>query len=417
MKKIGLALLCLLIACSVSAMVLFGIWNQYNPTAIIGSSIQTEKTDLKEVTKQWFDDFFKQYESLFVPFEFRIKEKRVKTIAVLNKEEGFVQLDYEFKPASDNPYVTSYYTATLQENGWYVAQVVLQLEKTSIGYTMKNKMSPVQYQIQTDPSLREPPTTHYAMDDKKETYAFSQNQLYVTYDAGKSFTEVPVPYEDIAGTNNSTYNELLPAHGYIVSRDFTAFVCYDETGSYLLYSKDMGKTWEKSRIISRTYRGDYLYLSKTENSCYITLATDRSLGHEYYSTFKSDDLKNWKQLIGEALNEKRDIIFISDGTAYVSAGTDEQGNPLVYYTEDDGNTYTTLTIPAHEVKILGSSFKPFVHMEYVYRKKGTTYMIVAQGTDADYMKDGALVKGRYKSKDGITFTFDKEINDSPTLAG
>lgn len=417
MKKIGLALLCLLLACGVSAMVLFGIWNQYNPTAIIGSSIQTEKTDLKEVTEQWFDDFFKQYEGLFVPFEFRIKEKRVKTIAVLNKEEGFVQLDYEFKPASDNPYVTSYYTATLQVNGWYVAQVVLQLEKTSIGYTMKNKMSPVQYQIQTDPSLREPPTTHYAMDDKKETYAFSQNQLYVTYDAGKSFTEVPVPYEDIAGTNNSTYNELLPAHGYIVSRDFTAFVCYDDTGSYLQYSKDMGKTWKKSRIISRTYRGDYLYLSKTENSCYITLATDRSLGHEYYSTFKSDDLKNWKQLIGEALNEKRDIIFISDGTAYVSAGTDEQGNPLVYYTEDDGNTYTTLTIPAHEVKILGSSFKPFVHMEYVYQKKGTTYMIVAQGTDADYMKDGALVKGRYKSKDGITFTFDKEINDSPTLAG
>jgi hypothetical protein len=417
MKKIGLALLCLLLACGVSAMVLFGIWNQYNPTAIIGSSVRTEKTDLKEVTEQWFDDFFKQYEGLFVPFEFRIKEKRVKTIAVLNKEDGFVQLDYEFKPASDNPYVTSYYTATLQENGWHVAQVVLQLEKTLNGYTVKNKMSPVQYQIQTDPSLREPPTTHYAMDDKKETYAFSQNQLYVTYDAGKSFTEVPVPYEDIAGTNNSTYNELLPAHGYIVSRDFTAFVCYDDTGSYLLYSKDMGKTWKKSRILPVSYRGDSLYLSKTESSCYITLATDRSLGHEYYSTYKSTDLKTWDYLKGEVLTEKRDVVFISDGTAYVSAGTDEQGNPLVYYTEDDGNTYTTLTIPAHEVKILGSSFKPFVHMEYVYQKKGTTYMIVAQGTDADYMKDGALVKGRYKSKDGITFTFDKEINDSPTLAG
>ena len=346
MKKIGLALLCLLLACGVSAIVLFGIWNQYNPTAIIGSSIQTENTDVKEVTEQWFDEFFKQYEGPFVPFEFRIRDKRVKTIEVLNKEEGFVQLDYEFRPASDNPYVTSYYTAALQENGWYVAQVVLQLEKTLNGYTVKNKMSPVQYQIQTDPSLRKPPTTHYAMADRKETYAFSQNQLYVTYDAGKSFTEVPVPYEDIAGTNNSTYNELLPAHGYIVSRDFTAFVCYDETGSYLQYSEDMGKTWEKSRIISRTYRGDTLYLSKTENSCYITL-----------------------------------------------------------------------TIPAHEVEILGSSFKPFVQMEYVYQEKGITYMIVAQGTDGDYIKNNALVKGRYKSKDGINFTFDKEISDSPTLAG
>lgn len=92
----------------------------------------------------------------------------------------------------------------------------------------------------------------------------------------------------------------------------------------------MGKTWEKSRIISRTYRGDTLYLSKTENSCYITLATDRSLGHEYYSTFKSSDLKTWKQLSGKVLNEKRDIIFLSDETAYIGAGTDEQGNPLVY---------------------------------------------------------------------------------------
>ena len=31
MKKIGLVLLCLLMACGVSAMVLYGIWNQYNP--------------------------------------------------------------------------------------------------------------------------------------------------------------------------------------------------------------------------------------------------------------------------------------------------------------------------------------------------------------------------------------------------
>ena len=106
------------------------------------------------------------------------------------------------------------------------------------------------------------------------------------------------------------------------------------------------------------------------------------------------------------MNEKRDIIFLSDETAYIGAGTDEQGNPLVYYTKDDGNTYTTLTIPAHEVEILGSSFKPFVQMEYVYQEKGITYMIVAQGTDGDY-----------KSKDGINFTFDKEISDSPTLAG
>ena len=90
MKKIGLALLCLLMACGVSAMVLYGIWNQYNPTAIIGSSIQTENTDVKEVTEQWFDEFFKQYEGPFVPFEFRIYcKKQNVTGAVSNPDRSF----------------------------------------------------------------------------------------------------------------------------------------------------------------------------------------------------------------------------------------------------------------------------------------------------------------------------------------
>ena len=77
MKKIGLALLCLLMACGVSAMVLYGIWNQYNPTAIIGSSNTNGNNGCKEVTEQWFDEFFKQYEGPFVPFEFRIRDKKV----------------------------------------------------------------------------------------------------------------------------------------------------------------------------------------------------------------------------------------------------------------------------------------------------------------------------------------------------
>ena len=118
------------------------------------------------------------------------------------------------------------------------------------------------------------------MADEKETYVFHDSTLYVTYDKGTTLLEVPVPYKDIAGTNNELYNELLPAHGYIVTKAFTAFICYDDDGSYMLYSKDAGKNWNKSRILPTSYRGETLYLSKTENSCYITIATDRSLGHE-----------------------------------------------------------------------------------------------------------------------------------------
>ncbi|EFP62692.1 hypothetical protein MKA46_16815 [[Clostridium] innocuum] len=128
MKKVGLTLLCLLLACGVNAMILFSVWNQFQPKAIIGSSIQTTKTDLKEITTEWFHDFFKQYEGITVPFAYRIKDKRIKSIEVLNKD-GYVQLDYEYQPVSTNIYIGAYYNATLQENGWYLSQLVLKMIK------------------------------------------------------------------------------------------------------------------------------------------------------------------------------------------------------------------------------------------------------------------------------------------------
>ena len=416
MKKVGLALLCLLLACGVNAMILFSVWNQFQPKAIIGSSIQTTKTDLKEITTEWFHDFFKQYEGITVPFAYRIKDKRIRSIEVLNKD-GYVQLDYEYQPVSTNIYIGAYYNATLQENGWYLSQLVLKIDKTAHGYKISDKMSPVQYQIKVDHTLRDPHTIQYAMADEKETYVFHDSKLYVTYDKGTTLLEVPVPYKDIAGTNNALYNELLPAHGYIVTKAFTAFICYDDDGSYLLYSKDAGKNWNKSRILPTSYRGETLYLSKTENSCYITIATDRSLGHEYYSTYKSTDLKTWSYLDGEAFQEKKNVSFVSDGTAYIGAGTDQNQNPLVYYTNDDGKTYTTLTLPAYETEYVNNKIKPFILMEYAYRKKGKTYMVVGQGNDGDYMRNNIRYKGLYESDDGITFRFKKEIDDSPKLAG
>ena len=131
-------------------------------------------------------------------------------------------------------------------------------------------MSPVQYQIQTDPSPRKPPTTHYAMADRKETYAFSKSAVCHLWCREKLYRGSGTLWGDIAGTNNSTYNELLPAHGYIVSRDFTAFVCYDETGKLSAirwrYGKDMGK---KAELFQEPIAEIRFICQKTENSCYI----------------------------------------------------------------------------------------------------------------------------------------------------
>lgn len=418
MKKVILTLLAIGIGCGISAGVLIVSWKRYVPTAIVQSDVQTTSSDLKTITQDWFDDFFKQYKGIFVPFSYRLQDTKIKQITVLNPTERYVQLDYLIKPASANASLLAYYGALPQEKGWYMAQVVLQWDRQNDRYVVSNKMSPVQYQIMSDPTLREPTTTHYAMPDKKETYVFDKQQLYVTYDKGANLIKVPVPYEDIAGTNNGTYNELLPNRGYVVSKAFTGFVCYDDVGSYLYYSKDMGKTWKKSRIVGVPYRSETIHMTKTETSCYITLAVDRSLGHEYYGTFKSSDLKNWKQLSGQYF-DKENVSFVADGVAYINGGHDENGDPIMYLTQDDGASFTTLHIPPHKVKLEGlkTTIEPFVDMEYAYKKDDKTYLVIGQGSDGDYAKNKKLMKGLYVSENGIDFTFEKEIDETPTLAG
>lgn len=417
MKKAGIAVLCLCITCGAIGLILFNVWYKFAPTPIKGSWIQTTETDLSKVITIWFDDFFDQYEGIQVPFDFRIKDREIKEIAVLDQENAYVQLDYLFKPVSQNNNVIAYYGGIAQGDGWYSSQIVVQLRKTSEGFIIGNKLTPAGYQIMSDPSLQVPQTPQYAMADEEETYVFQKQKLYVTYDKGATLTQVPVPYEDIAGTNGSSYNELLPAHGFIVSKTFTAFVCYDDTGSYLLYSEDQGVSWNTSRILPVTYRGDSLYLSKTNQGCYITLATDRSLGHEYYSTYQSSDLEQWEYLSGDVLTEKQKVIFLDNGVGYIHAGHDENRNALVYYTKDNGATYTTLVIPAYETTFVGSTIKPFIDMEDVYQENGKTYMVIGQGSQGDYAQNKVLVKGLYESIDGVSFQFVKEIDDSPTLAG
>ena len=418
MKKWMIALLAFVLSCGIMAGVLLISWKNFTPQAIAGSWIQTTETNLKKVSEEWFDEFFQQYEGVLVPFDYRINDKKIDTIEILDQSQGYVQLDYSIRFASANNTSISYYGAVPQQDDWYSAQVVLKLAAEGDGYRITQKLSPVQYQIKSDSSLNESqPTTQYAMSDQEETYFFQQQKLYVTYDHGATSKEVPLPYEDIAGTNNGLYNEVLPSHGYLVSKAWTGFVAYDTSGSYLIYSKDQGATWNRLYILDKNYRGDSLYLSYTNTGCYVTLATDRSLGHEYYATFYTEDFKSWKQMDSEMLQGKEHPVFLDDGIVYAEAGYDEQRNACFYYSEDSGKTYQKYTVEDYSVEILGKESHPFIEMEYVYKKDGVTYMIIGQGPEGDYAVDRVIVKGLYRSQDGIHFTFEKNIDDSLTLAG
>ena len=53
----------------------------------------------------------------------------------------------------------------------------------------------------------------------------------------------------------------------------------------------------------------------------------------------------------------------------------------------------------------------------MYEENGITYMVIGQGDDGDYAKDGKIIKALFRSEDGEIFTFAEEIMDSVELAG
>ena len=87
-------------------------------------------------------------------------------------------------------------------------------------------------------------------------------------------------------------------------------------------------------------------------------------------------------------------------------------------TQDGGETFQDITIPEAE-EITGElGFDPFDTVEKMYEKDGILYVVMGQGDDGDYMKDGKLAEALYRSEDGVNFTFVEEIaDDTPEQAG
>ena len=139
--------------------------------------------------------------------------------------------------------------------------MVIRWEKSGDStYTIAEKLRPVQYQIRT-PEFQEerntPQTEHFQMrTDEQMTYYIKNEVLYVTYDGGENFVEVPDGYEKVCTMANGSYNELLPYNSYLVTEEFTAFVTHNS----LLYSTDKGETWKESQIYAGHIGRMYMYL-------------------------------------------------------------------------------------------------------------------------------------------------------------
>ena len=87
-------------------------------------------------------------------------------------------------------------------------------------------------------------------------------------------------------------------------------------------------------------------------------------------------------------------------------------------TLDGGETFQDIVVPEAE-EITGElGFDPFDTVEKMYEKDGALYLVMGQGDDGDYMKDGKLSEALYRSEDGVNFSFVEETaDDTPEQAG
>lgn len=393
-------------------------WNGFTPDEIAGDYVEEHagsNMDMTKATQEWFEKYIDQKKGWTVPYEYRIWDAWIESTEVL--EENYIQVNYAVCPVSGNGQImVNLELSGTGEGNVYQGQQVLKWKHSGSRWQIEENMRPVQYQLQT-PELQEeihkPQTQHYKMQtDKAMTYFVENDALYVTYDSGQSSCEVPDGYEKICKNGNETYDELLPDNSYVISKEFTAFAAYEDEGVYLLYSQDSGNTWLESKI-SNGYKAN-TFLSKTADKCYVTFAVDRALGSDYYATFQSDDLQTWSSVsIGNTIGLNLTCSFWRDGgIGYYSGGED-----FIYMTKDNGAGFEEKKFPAAQQVVDELGYNPFDTLEEMYEENGIVYMIIGQGDDGDYSKEGKMMKALYQSQDGENFTFVREIADTVEQAG
>lgn len=445
MKK-KLVLVRVLGICAALALALgiqWGVWQQYQSPTIVGTVIKDNSSDLESITLEWFKSYTDELTGLNVPFEFRIHAVGIDSSELL--QDNFVQLNYHFSTFKKNPQLPEdfdYYQTEPQSQTYYEGQMVIQWQKSLGGWQILDTMRPAEYQIRFSPEIQaereQPETIHYKMTTYNSTpYYVKDETLYVTYDSGTTYLEVPDGYETICKNNNGSYSELLPMNSYVITPEFTAFLIYKEVGSlgydsatYLLYSTDAGTTWEESLVYPGGYKANS-FVSQTENGCYVTFAVDRALGSDYYATYYSQDLETWEAIDTPAHDRNYTCVFWpEDGVGYYSGGTitfistaedgtttEETLSNVFYRTTDNGKTYDSLQFQEAQEVLDDLGFFPFDTLEAMYQEDGILYMVVGQGDDGDYTQDGKMIQAMYQSEDGENFTFVETFTEHTVLAG
>lgn len=279
-------------------------------------------------------------------------------------------------------------------------------------------MSGIYNEEKDDPVIREEAsfipqkdTPKNLFADEAIDYALNQEKLYITFNKGEDWAEVPIKPQMII-SDQGYDNDELPAGSYLLTEERVAFLSSVGRGDVteqlqLIYSVDQGKTWKKSEVDESYYVNRFRKIDFLDDQFgYIITTGEKIVAQEMVFVYiTTDGGQSWKPATDEQLFTRliTEGGFINTETGFLSMSGINPSEPELMVTHNTGKTWQQAVIEVPE-----EYREIFVQAEMPYKEDDHLAVLVNQGPNGDYK--GAKVKGKFISADqGVTWRFSTEV--------
>ncbi len=285
-----------------------------------------------------------------------------------------------------------------EQTGIITKDGTITLSEVSMDKTILESLYCMTYKNSNDMS------NYKIVDLPKGGYEIRDGILYVSYDGEKTI-EVPGDFSEM----KSAYNK----QNYQISKEKIAFFYNRKEERYLVYSDDMGETWETVQINRQPQIQSICFVNA--NVGYMLEIEDVAMGGTAWGKISktNDGGETWNvvntgiEYYGDFIfKTATEMLFISEDKGYVTM-PQVMGNYCdLYVTTDSAKTFSQVILPEHDIY---DNYKlPVIQGRYVYLK-------INKGTDGDYSVGDQYKE--YYSKDGISWTKTEEKIINTTIQG
>ncbi|MCT8975263.1 hypothetical protein N4T77_01490 [Clostridium sp. CX1] len=385
-----------------------------------GFSVKVNTKDLTVVGAKWLEAYTEQYRGKYVPRNQRLIEYSVDGIEI--KETNVIQVDFSIVTKKLDERSAYNWNGSIEKNR-VKSQWVLRFKEElnsdgTFTYTVTKLQRPAGYDLEKYQSSGEKERDEYKhkyeaeipYENQQYTYKIENKMVYVSYNKGSSWKEVPVPLETLVSVGDGRpYYNKLQEKSYVITPGKTAFV-YGGTRDHplmMIHSEDGGITWKTSEISKSLDSTRVKFCSfPTATVGYVIATSGRTMSQEgqmIYKTTNGGD--TWKEVgDGPSTWLLQSAGFVDENLGFISYPKVDGAATNFYRTEDGGKTFESVILPVHREKWMDVTLEPFIQPETPYVESGKLFLLVGQGEQGDFK--GGTVMAKYKSEDrGKTWSF------------